>query len=264
MAINYLESAIGVTSERRVEEGAFSHLPGYDQLEERTISCHDELIYLLLEGVLKEKKSVHGKETDLGRLYQSKLRHFLGWPLAKFRAQRVLNALPTSFLREHALLLGRLGRHDEALRILYTDLKSVDLALKYCDMRYSRQRSTRKQGSNTTKSGDISSLDCPYLPLVKAALDSSSSEEGTASAISIISKRRDVIDSGAALRLLPGNVPLSAIARSFLIPALVESESEVRRLQVNLFMTFIIHCKYPNSQQATFKDCGLFASCEIY
>lgn len=226
LAVSFLESVFGLSSDRNIENDAFSTLPGFQQLEERAQACHDELVYLLLEGSLSEKKKPN-KEMDLAQLYQAKLRRFFSWPLAKFRAERILASLPSSYLREHALLLGRLGRHDEALRILYCDLKSLDLALKYCDMLYLR-RKIKSSGQSVSRD----SSECAYLPLVKVALESDNSDEGTASAISIISKRRDIIDSGAALRLLPGNVPLAAIARSFLVPTLIEQESEVRRLQV--------------------------------
>ena len=91
----------------------------------------------------------------------------------------------------------------------------------------------RQKIKNGSQSLPRSDTDCAYLPLVKVALESNNSDEGTASAISIISKRRDIIDSSAALRLLPGNIPLAAIARPFLIPTLIEQESEVRRLQVS-------------------------------
>jgi len=64
------------------------------------------------------------------------------------------------------------------------------------------------------------------------ALDSDDTERGTAAAIQVLALRRSAIDRAAALRLLPSNVPVSAVARPFLIPALVDSESQVRRLTV--------------------------------
>jgi hypothetical protein len=75
--------------------------------------------------------------------------------------------------------------------------------------------------------------DCAYLPLVRVALESDSdSKRGTTAAIQVLALRRSSIDRAAALRLLPKNVPVSAVARPFLIPALVDSESQVRRLTV--------------------------------
>ena len=73
---------------------------------------HDELSYLLLEGVISERVDGQSSEdSDLGALYRLKLRRLLSWPNSLIRSERLLKSLPTSFLREHALLLGRLGRH---------------------------------------------------------------------------------------------------------------------------------------------------------
>uniref|UniRef100_A0A7S2KHW2 Coatomer gamma subunit appendage Ig-like subdomain domain-containing protein n=1 Tax=Leptocylindrus danicus TaxID=163516 RepID=A0A7S2KHW2_9STRA len=228
LAVTFLESAFGISSRRSPLDDVYTLLPPGTLLEERAPVCHDELTYLLLEGVISEKKGSGRDELNLSKYYQSKLRRFLSWPGAMYRSERILASLPTSFLREHALLLGRLGRHDEALRILYCDLSSLDLALKYCDMLHSRKIISQKR--QISAYGDDKR--CAYLPLVRVALSSKDSEKAAASAIKIISHRRDVIDRGEALRLLPGSIPLSAVARSFLIPALVESESEVRRLQI--------------------------------
>lgn len=229
LAVTFLESVFGISSKRSPLDDLYAVLPPQSLLEERAPVCHDELAYLLLEGVISEKKGIGRDELNLSKFYQSKLRRFLSWPGAMYRAERILASLPTSFLREHALLLGRLGRHDEALQILYCDLKSLDLALKYCDMLHSRKNKSQKRQKSASGGNDNS---CAYLPLVRVALLSKDSETAAASAIKIISQRRDVINRGEALRLLPGSIPLSAVARSFLIPALVESESEVRRLQI--------------------------------
>ena len=75
----------------------------------------------LLEGVISEcSDDDSDDDTELG--------------------ERFLESLPPSFLQEKALVLGRLGKHEDAVRILYRDLKSLDLALEYCDGRYERQR----------------------------------------------------------------------------------------------------------------------------
>jgi len=72
-----------------------------------------------------------------------------------------------------------------------------------------------------------------YLPLVRVALESDPDKKrGIASAIKILAMRRGDIDRSAALRLLPKDLPVSAVARPFLIPALVDSESQERRLKV--------------------------------
>jgi hypothetical protein len=145
--------------------------------------------------------------------------------------------LPLSFLREHALLLGRLGRHEDALQILYTQEKSLDLALEYCDVRHERQLAQMEEAKALGVGGMASARavphECAYIPLVKVALSTDpDSDRGTAAAIQVLALRRGVIDKAAALRLLPKNIPMSSVVRPFLIPAVVENEAEVRRLTV--------------------------------
>jgi len=208
-----------------------------------------------LEGVISERGDQvnpqadaggqDGDTTSLGRIYRQKLRRFLRWPRAKIRSERLLTSLPKAFKQEQALVLGRLGRHEEALKILYCDCKSMNLALEYCDMLHERREIRKeKERARLAASGMLDDRtteeldqrferENAYLPLVRVALESDvDKKRGTASAIQILALRRGEIDRAAALRLLPNNVPVSAVARPFLIPALVDSESQARRLKV--------------------------------
>jgi len=121
----------------------------------------------------------------------------------------------------------------------------MDLALEYCDTLHGR-RKIRIEKERARLAAD-SMLDDrandeldekfqkenAYLPLVRVALGSDPDKKrGVASAIQILAVRRGDIDRSAALRLLPNNLPVSAVARPFLIPALVDSESQTRRLKV--------------------------------
>ena len=248
LAVSYLESAIGIETGRTADSEEFDSLPPDRDLEERMSDFHDELSLLLLEGVVAERRpdDQSGKDSDLGGLYRSKLRRFLQWPLAKIRGDQFTAMLPPSFLHEQALMLGRSGNHEDALRILYHVLGSVDLALEYCDARHeqlkaqqdrvrARQQHQQQQRGMFDDYQVFESVpieDNAYLPLIKVALDSDDVERGTAAAIQVLALRRNSVDRAAALRLLPSDVPVSAVARPFLIPALVDSESHVRRLTV--------------------------------
>jgi hypothetical protein len=198
---------------------------------------HDELSYLLLEGVISERVDDDGGEdSNLGAIYRFKLRRLLSWPHSKIRSERLLSSLPSLFLRERALLLGRLGLHEDALQILYSNEKSLDLALEYCDVRHERQlaqmEEAKAHGDSGMGSRTAPNYECAYIPLVKVALTDPDLDRGTAAAIQVLALRRGVIDKAAALRLLPKNIPMSSLARPFLIPAVIENEAEVRRLTV--------------------------------
>jgi len=259
LAVTYLESAFGISSGRR----SLSTVDSYpsvspdDPFEERVSELHDELAYLLLEGVISECSDDEAEvDSALGDLYRGKLRRLLSWPNAKFKSERLMVSLPSSFLRERALLLGRLGQHEDALRIFYFDLNSLEFALEYCDARFERQQTELKYAkkANNSKVEKDSSIQgtsiiqkdvgCAYLPLVSVALESDKdSERGIAAAIQVLSLRRESIDRASALRLLPRNVPMSTISRPFLIPALIDSESQVRRLKI---AASLLRAKYIN------------------
>ena len=270
LAATYLESAIGVSTNRPEEEQFDLLGKSNEYADEQLSDFHDELCFLLLEGVISERgdqissnnirsnsnstnqaignrnnSDEDGDYTVLGRIYRKKLRRFLRWPLAKIRSERLLDSLPRSFSQEQALVLGRLGRHEEALKILYCNCKSMDLALEYCDMLHKQQKAqiemerARLAADSMLDDRTNDELDekfqkeNAYLPLVRVALKSDPDKKhGIASAIKILAMRRGDVDRSAALRLLPSKLPVSAVARPFLIPALVDSESQTRRLKV--------------------------------
>jgi hypothetical protein len=250
LAVTYLESAIGIASGRPAQNDDSPFSNTSDDMNERVADMHDELSYLLLEGVISERGDGDDKAEDspVGSIYRYKLRRLLSWENTKIRSERLLAALPSSFLREHALLLGRLGRHEDAIKIFYLDLGSIELALEYCDVRYERQQAqieeSKHRGEGVLESHN---RECSYLPLVRVALNSDSdSDRGLAAAIRVLSLRRNSIDKSAALQLLPKNVPFSAIARPFLIPAVVENQSQVRRLEI---AEALLRCKYMRLKQ---------------
>jgi len=256
LAVSYLESAIGIATGRPTssslsqsassDTNTGSSLNNFqqppetrnDEIDQQKADMHDELSYILLEGIISERGDLdEGEDTDLGAIYRFKLRRLLGWPNSKIRSERLLGSLPSSFLREHALLLGRLGRHEDALQILYSKENSLELALEYCDVRHERQMAQQMEEAKAHGGGGAvvkpPPNECAYIPLVKVALRSDpNSDRGIAAAIQVLALRRDSIDNAAALRLLPKNIPMSSVVRPFLIPAVVESESQVRRLTV--------------------------------
>lgn len=238
LAVSFLESAIGIAT-GRPSPGSSSQLESSsNKVDERYADMHDELYYLLLEGVVSEG----GDEDKVGdsklcAIYRFKLRRLLSWPNSKIRSDKLLTSLPPPFLRERALLLGRLGRHEDALRILYSQEDCLDLALEYCDIRHERHLAQMTEVNRNVGGGEQSSKalpdECPYIPLIRVALFTDLDlERGITAAIQVLALRRGVIDKAAALRLLPKHLPMSSIARPFMIPAVIESEAEVRRLTI--------------------------------
>jgi Vam6/Vps39-like protein vacuolar protein sorting-associated protein 39 len=254
LAATYLESVIGIDTMRPPVTKSRDEVLN----SEKTI--HDELALLLLEGVLAERSdNDEDPDSPLGCIYRFKLRRLLGWYNAHVSPDELMSALPTSFLRERALLLGQLGRHEDAIKIFYCDLKSLDLALEYCDATYEKQQAAHicaKRittydffGDHHVPTEQRKKSSCPYLPLVRVVLEHNeeNKQSGIDAAIKVISSRRNKIDRAAAIRLLPRDMPVSSMSKSFLIPALIDSDSEIRRLTV---VSSLLRTKYMNLKQS--------------
>ena len=243
MAITYLESAL--MSKEDEEEDVNDDLLPLDDIIMELQNVH---AHLLLEGILAERDATNETTTSLGWLYRAKFKRCI-LTQKGLQLQDLLSvALPSaqnSFLQyETALIFGQMGRHMDALTILYHDMNRMDLALDYCDSLY--QRNNLKQRKKKV-SGESS---CAYLPLIRVALQHQSSSQdskqnGIASAIQVLAMRNNRMDRAAALRLLPPHVPLSAVSRPFLVPALKDGESQVRRLTVaaSLLRANYLHLK---------------------
>ena len=131
-------------------------------------------------------------------------------------------------------------------------MSSLELALEYCDARFERQRAQNEhmkrenklsQGPDAPGSAQIEDPGCAYLPLISVVLESKDDvESGINAAIQVLSLRRNVIDRSAALHLIPKNIPVSALSRNFLIPSLIESDS----------------------QSKAFDDCFIAVPCQIF
>ena len=90
---------------------------------------HNELGFLLLEGL----QAAGAAEGRVARLYRYRLRRFLR-DSADYHAEHMLQLLPADgFVRERALVLSRLGRHEDVLRIYVQALGAPKLAEQYCD-----------------------------------------------------------------------------------------------------------------------------------
>ena len=248
LTVTYLESLVGISTKKPTSKGS-------PQFVESTTEMHNELALLLLEGVLSERSDDESEgDSALGSIYRSKLRRLLGWSNAAVDPSTLMSALPASFLRERALVLGQLGRHEDALRIFYCELKSLDLALEYCDARFEKQQvqNTFSDKSslleNRSDFTDSNLMACPYIPLVAVALNiDKDPTAGILAAIKVLSLRRKNINRSAALRLLPKNIPIAALSQSFLVPALIEGESQARRMEV---VSSLLRSKYVRLKRA--------------
>lgn len=116
---------------------------------EAPANMHDEFAQLLVEGLPMDAELEHinhdtidladlttdSETLRLYKIYRRKLQAFLSIS-PEYHPQRVLKFLPRTYLQENALVLSRLGRHREVLKIYLHQLNNQDLAEHYCSRIY--------------------------------------------------------------------------------------------------------------------------------
>ncbi|KAF7327882.1 Rab guanyl-nucleotide exchange factor [Mycena kentingensis (nom. inval.)] len=176
-----------------------------EERKEESATFHDRLAELYLKSTLAAKKR---NEKEWTQLY-SKLLKFID-STNHYRIDRLYNIIASEELWEaRAILLGRFGRHDQALALYVYRLQDYMKAELHCS-RYYRADS------------DTSNV---YLTLLRIYLRPNSSSTKLSPsdllepALGLISRHSSQLDSVAALELLPPLVP-TADVRKFLINAL--------------------------------------------
>lgn len=177
-------------------------------------SLHEKLAFLLLRRaeVLQDDK-----ERDLRQATLADLLDLLE-SSQQYRAERVLHRVPTNerdFFDVRALLLGRLGQDEAALRIYVDKLGDHAKAEEYC-----RRTSVHHPESNAF----LTLLRIYLRPKGAASVDDTKGQRSLAAtqspasvglqlepALAIISRHGARVDAKAALELLPSLVQLSAV-----------------------------------------------------
>ncbi|CAM9493957.1 unnamed protein product [Scytosiphon promiscuus] len=217
----------------------------------------------------KHVASPRGRSEDgmgLAGAYRQRLQLFLQTS-EKYNPARLLSVIPSHFLEEHALLLSRLGRHEEVLHIYVRQLKNQQMAEAYCGRIWERcetaakAKGAAKMGSadaaTTTPSADEEVYLCllrVYLhsrreagnPVTKIPSSPSAgkvSEEGDAvgggggevggleEAVSLLERYFCRVDPVKAMALLPPEVPVCKVV-PFLSSAVRHAEARRRDNQV--------------------------------
>ncbi len=294
MAIAYLDylvntplpspplSAAGDSQSEISTAAALNNIPYPPSILTTLAMIHDELAYLLMEGVLAEQKSAEGTTattacsggTTFGpdaraTLYRRKLRHFLQTS-QQYNPARLLAVVPPDFLLEHALLLSRLGRHTEVLQIYVVQLRDRVLAEKYCDRIWREQEQQQQCNSESTSAGlsttlpqdttAASSSGDVYICLLQVYMSKErrngpggsvgrKEREELQPVLDILTQFYDRIDPVKAMNLLPPDLPLVKL-QPFLTATLRHHESRRCMAQVtrHLNRADFVNIKYEYGQ----------------
>jgi hypothetical protein len=233
---------------------------------------HDEYAQLLMEGIpFNLNQPVDHAANDLEiregddenlvvyKIYRRKLQHFLKTS-SDYHPDRIMKFLPDLvqlYLHEYALLLSRLGRHQNVLMIYVHEIKDLKLAEEYCDRMYSPTVAGRCSSEDdvngqinmrrATMLVDFGDTIDVYLLLIKAVIYSPESADEVitvksfqtdtpvrkrcAVAVALAEKYYDRVDPAAVLELLPKTIPVAMIAK-FLNIVFEFANTKKRNLQV--------------------------------
>ncbi|CAJ0565868.1 unnamed protein product, partial [Mesorhabditis spiculigera] len=168
------------------------------------------------------------EDGELGE-YRRKLLKFLE-NSRSYSPQTVLVQLSNqAFYEERALMLGRLGQHEQALTIYTSILHDYEAAEKYCALHYNQKTGPQIylqlfEAFVSPKDPQIAGLSERQIPIP---------EPNVKQAIRILSRHADKIDTVAALRIIPDSTPLQLL--SMAISAVIQAthdeatKSSIRR-----------------------------------
>ncbi|KAG8034753.1 hypothetical protein G9C98_007829, partial [Cotesia typhae] len=178
-------------------------------------------------------------EKQSGEHVRQKLQQFLE-KSTQYTAETVLIQFPSDCLyEERAIILGRLGRHHQAISIYVNLLNDVPRAIQYCKNVYARYESQKNIEGGKCQDG----ADEVYVTLIQQLLKpepffvtGSSEIQKTAqpdleTALELLEQYASKITPINALEVLPDNVPIGRI-RHFLEASLHNQLSERRKIQV--------------------------------
>ncbi|CAH1953987.1 unnamed protein product [Acanthoscelides obtectus] len=154
--------------------------------------------------------------------------------------ENVLNEFPTNnLLEERAIILGRLGKHEEAHTIYVRALGDIDKATEYCKKVYDKNL----PGYQTVYVSLIKLIlnpDSCTLSLPGLVLCPKTAQPDLELALKLLKEHACHMDPLDALSILPDNVPVSRIAK-FLSVALHKVIQERRNVQLMKGLLYAEH-----------------------
>ncbi|KAL9957718.1 hypothetical protein ACROYT_G034654 [Oculina patagonica] len=223
LTIRYLEHIIFIWNESKPD------------FHNKLINCYRERVQVLMKEYLDslpegDEPFPPGSEPgELGELRGRLL--FLLETSKYYQAQHLLTHFPESFYHERALLLGRVGRHEEALAIYIHVLHDAKLAEEYCQRNYS-------EGREGSKDVYVSLLRM-YLEPQKIG-DKEQMKPNIAVALNVLQEHRQKISTAKALELLPSSIEVREVY-TFLLNVLEDKEKKRKNCQVLKSLLFAEH-----------------------
>lgn len=223
LTIRYLEHIIFLWNESKPD------------FHNKLINCYRERVQVLMREYLDslptgDKPVFPGSEPgELGELRGRLL--FLLETSKHYQAQHLLTHFPESFYYERALLLGRVGRHEEALAIYIHILHNTKLAEEYCHRNYN-------EGREGSKDVYVSLLRMYLAPPEISGKENM--KPNIAEALDVLQEHHLKINTAKALELLPPSIQVREVY-AFLLNVLEDKERKRKNSQVLKSLLFAEH-----------------------
>ncbi|RMX46404.1 hypothetical protein pdam_00000713 [Pocillopora damicornis] len=214
LTIRYLEHIIFLWNESKPD------------FHNKLINCYRERVQVLmreyLDSLLTGDEPVPpGSEPgELGELRGRLL--FLLETSKHYQAQHLLTHFPESFYHERALLLGRVGRHEEALAIYIHILHDPKLAEEYCHRNYNEGREGSKDVYVSLLRMYLAPPEISRKENMKPNIDV---------ALNVLQEHHLKISTAKALELLPPSIQVREVY-AFLLNVLEDKERKRKNSQV--------------------------------
>lgn len=222
LTIRYLEHIIFIWNESKPE------------FHNKLINCYRERVQLLMREYVDslpegDEPVPPGSEPgELGELRGRLL--FLLETSKHYQAQHLLTHFPETFYHERALLLGRVGRHEEALAIYIHILHDTKLAEEYCQRNFN-------EGRDGSKDVYVSLL---RMYLEPPEISGKAVKPNIAVALNVLQEHRQKIAIAKALELLPSSTEVREVY-AFLLSVLEDKEKKRKNCQVLKSLLFAEH-----------------------
>ncbi|KAH0620645.1 hypothetical protein JD844_021311 [Phrynosoma platyrhinos] len=182
----------------------------------------------LVRSLYKTPMPAGEEEGELGE-YRQKLLFFLETSTC-YNADQLISDFPfDGLLEERALLLGRMGNHEQALFIYVHILKDTKMAENYCQKHYDRSKDGNKDVYLSLLRMYLSPPSVHCLGPIKMEL--LEPQSNLQAALQVLELHHSKLDTTKAINLLPANTQISEI-RIFLEKVLEENAQKKRFNQV--------------------------------
>ncbi|KAJ1528436.1 hypothetical protein ONE63_006848 [Megalurothrips usitatus] len=198
---------------------------------DKTTILHDALVHQYREKAIALSK---GEQRDKEKELRSKLLTFLQTS-NNYSPENALVQFPyDSMFEERAVILGKLGKHEQVLSIYVMMLGDVKHAIEYCDQVYSAQ----KEGADEVYVLLIKMLISPPDSWLRGvSVSPATSKPDLETALNLLEENAGKINAAQALDVLPDTVPICRI-HHFLATSLQKQLNERRRILVLKGLTY--------------------------